>query len=86
MKPIGRVTEWETGSRDNANYLVLMAEAQYARGSRPRDAEIAVLEQRVKARFPTAEFCRMTRSFVPSCSKEYPVRVWWHLEWIVFED
>lgn len=82
----GRVTEWETSARDEGRFLYLFAEAQYGRGSRPKDVEIERLENRVMLKFPRAELVGMTRTLVPRIGGGESRRVRWELQWLVLED
>lgn len=81
----GRVTEWETSARDEGRFLYLFAEAQYGRGSRPKDVEIDALERRVRLKFPRAELVGITRTLVPRIGGGEPRRVRWQLKWLVVE-
>lgn len=84
----GRVTKWETSSRDEerACGLRLFAWAQYGRGSRPTDTEIERLERRVHLKFPRAELISMNRRLVPRVGGGEPRRVRWELQWLVMGD
>jgi len=84
----GRVTEWETSSRDDGRGcgLRLFAWAQYGRGSRPKDVEIDTLERRVRLKFPRAELVSLKRYLVPCVGGGEPRRVRWELQWLVLED
>jgi hypothetical protein len=62
----------------------LYAWATYKRGDIPDAGEIDYINNRVLAKFPTAELLKMTRYPVPKCNGNPYTEVRWEFEWIVF--
>ena len=86
-----RLCEFETSSHKEDDGLHLYAWAKYKRGDVPTAGEYAYINNRVLAKYPTAELVRMDRRPIPSfnnfndwCTKS--TEAWWKFEWIVFNE
>lgn len=80
-----RLNEFCTSSRCCNSTLYLYAWATYKRGNIPDAGEIDYINNRVHAKFPTAELLKMTRYPVPRLGGEPYTEVRWEFEWCVFD-
>ena len=80
-----RLNEFCTSSNRGTYVLHLYAWATYKRGEWPDAGEFDYINKRVTNKFPTAEFVKMERSFVPNINGGPPTEVRWEFKWTVYD-
>lgn len=79
-----RLCEFNTSSNRIYGTLYLYAWATFKRGDVPDADEFDYINKRVLNKYPTAEFIKLKRLFIPKSDASQPTEVRWEFVWIVW--